>query len=1073
MLVLDGKTVMLCWPPSGIALAALLLFGRRLWPGIFIGLLCVGLSSDLPFIASAGIALGSTAAALLGATLLSRTSGFNRYLRTVQDVLHLLLFGALVSTVLCAANASFWLSAQHIIPWERYGHNFLFSWMSDALGAVLFAPAVIAFFRKDELEWTAAMRRSAGLLGGALLSLCLLIYTDLGKNLLGYQFKSFTILPVIVWAAVGFNFPVACLTLLVVYGFALVSITAGVGRFNTITQADVFDVWLYNIIIGVIGLCLVMVREQRRRAHNDLKLSERNFKRAQQVVSMGSWYLDLRKNQLSGSDEVYSILGIPPGVRLFYPSLLNYVHPDERKLVDATWQAALRGQAFDIEHRIIVDGQIKWIRENAEIDLDRSGRPATIFGTVRDVTRRKLTEQALASESEKNKMLLRAASDGIHIIDAECNIVQMSDSFCAMLGYTREQMLTMNLSDFDAKWPLDVLKQRIGSFLLQGESAVFDTKHRHRDGHIIDVEISIVRVEIDGKHYMYASARDITQRKLTEESLRLSAKVFEGSADAILISDADNHILTVNKAFTLMTGYTAEEVRGKNPNMLSSGQHDRIFYQHMWDALNRDFRWEGEIYDRRKDGEIYAKQMSIDMLRDELGKPTHYIAISKDITERMVAEQKIHALAYYDVLTGLPNRTLMHDRLAQMLAVAHRDKQKVGVMFIDLDRFKYVNDSLGHLMGDKLLQAVAQQLLACVRDGDTVSRIGGDEFVILLRETDPEGAAHVAAKLLEVLSLPYNIEDVQIPTHASIGISIYPDSAQDIDALLKSADVAMYRAKDEGRNNFQFYTAEMNFRAQHLFSMEKDLNLALERNEFSLHYQPVVDLLSGTICGVETLLRWNHPDRGYIGPTEFIPVAEETGQILPVGAWVLRTACAQLAAWRQQGLPVFPIAVNLSIRQLRQANLAQLVRTVLEQNALSPGDLDLELTEGIMMADTETAMMFLTQMHELGVRLSIDDFGTGYSSLSYLKKLPVHKLKIDQSFVRDIVIDENDAAIASSIITLGHQFNLRVVAEGAETREQVEFLRVRGCDEIQGYYYCHPLPADEFAQFVREHPLLA
>jgi diguanylate cyclase (GGDEF)-like protein/PAS domain S-box-containing protein len=686
--------------------------------------------------------------------------------------------------------------------------------------------------------------------------------------------------------------------------------------------------------------------------------------------------------------------------------------------------------------------------------------------------RRKLTEQALASESDKNRMLLRAASDGIHIIDSECNIVQMSDSFCNMLGYTPEEMLTMKLSDFDAKWPLEVLKQRIGNFLVQGEPAVFETQHRHRDGHVIDVEINVVRVKMDGKHYMYASSRDITQRKLTEESLRLSAKVFEGSADAILISDANNRILTVNKAFTVMTGYSAEEVSGKNPNLLASGWHDRAFYQDMWDTLNREFHWEGEIHDQRKDGTVYVKQMSIDVLRDEQGKPTHYIAISKDITERMAAEQKIHTLAYYDVLTGLPNRTLMHDRLVQMLAVAHRDQQKVAVMFIDLDRFKYVNDSLGHLVGDKLLQAVAQQLLECVREGDTVSRIGGDEFVILLRETDPEGATHVATKLLEVLSLPYNVEDVQIPTHASIGISIYPDNAQDIDALLKSADVAMYRAKDEGRNNFQFYTAEMNFRAQHLFSMEKDLNLALERKEFSLHYQPVVDLLSGTICGAEALLRWNHPERGDICPTEFIPVAEETGQILPIGAWVLHTACIQLSAWRRQGLPAFSVAVNLSIRQLRQANLAQLVRTVLEENQLCPEDLDLELTEGIMMADTEIAMMFLTQMHELGVRLSIDDFGTGYSSLSYLKKLPVHKLKIDQSFVRDIVIDENDAAIASSIITLGHQFNLRVVAEGAETREQVEFLRVRGCDEIQGYYYCHPLPADEFAQFVQDHPSL-
>ncbi len=591
------------------------------------------------------------------------------------------------------------------------------------------------------------------------------------------------------------------------------------------------------------------------------------------------------------------------------------------------------------------------------------------------------------------------------------------------------------------------------------------------DGKIKWVQ-EIAEVDFDDHGQAIAAigtVRDITALKVAEKRLHLSAKVFDNSGEGIMITDADTRIIAVNRAFSEMTGYSEAELVGKNPNIFASGRHDPEFYREMWNSVNKDGYWQGEVWDRHKSWRIYPKWMTITAVRDAFGELTNYIAISTDITERKEAEKHINLLAYYDVLTGLPNRTLLHDRLEQMLAAAHRDTHQFALMFIDLDRFKYVNDSMGHATGDKLLQTVAQRLLKCVREGDTVSRIGGDEFIVLLRETDAEGAAHVAGKILDALVVACDIEGTQISTYASIGISIYPDHANDANTLIKNADLAMYRAKDGGRNNFQFYSPEMNQRADRLFSMEKDLRLALEREEFVLYYQPQLDWASGKVCGAEALLRWKHPEKGFISPAEFIPVAEETGQIIELGEWVLRTACAQLSAWRQQGMPVFPISVNFSIRQLRQPDLAQMVAAVLEEMRLQPNDLELELTEGIMMDDTEEAMTFLTQMHELGVRLSIDDFGTGFSSLSYLKNLPLDRLKIDQSFVRDIETDVSDAAIVHSIISLGHRLKLSVIAEGVESLEQLDFLRVRGCDEMQGYYFSRPLPVDEFMCFINSH----
>ena len=705
-LALPGYPLDLFRPSSGLALGGLLLFGRQLWPGVLAGALMSHWVAGLPLVAVVGISLGATAGAWLGAYLLQRYSSSSTHLHNVADIFRLLFWGALVSTFLCAANGALWLAQLNVIGWQQYPPTFALWWMGDMMGVMLITPVLISCLRPSPFVWTPRALRLAALLAAVLLGQCLVIFTDFGVTIVGQPPPSYLVFPLIVWAALYFDFRVVSLSLLTVYLGTFFSLSHGTGIFSHNTLAEAANVWLYNMLLSMVGLAVLVVKEQR-----------------------------------------------------------NYVH------------------------------KVKF-------------------------------------------------------------------------------------------------------------------------------------------------------------------------------------------------------------------------------------------------------------------------------------EQNIHSLSNYDLLTGLPNRSLLQDRFRQLQAAAHRNNQQFAVLNLDLDRFKHINNSMGHAVGDKLLQCVAARLQKCIREVDTLSRIGGDEFIILLRETDSDGAIRVADRLLKSLKEPCNIDLVKISVQASIGISIYPNSADDPGTLIQHANMAMYRAKEEGRNNIQLFAPEMHFHSSQLFFMETELRQALENNEFALHYQPKADLLSGRVCGAEALIRWKHPTRSWVSPAEFIPVAEETGQIIPIGEWVLRTACMQLKLWRGQGMPVFPVAINLSIRQLRQPGLAQLVATVLKETGLRPGDLELEITESIMMTKASEAMKFLNEMHELGVQLSIDDFGTGYSNLNYLNKLPVNILKIDQSFVQEISVDKNDSSIVSSIISLGHQFNLQVIAEGVETVEQLNFLRAQGCDEIQGYYFSRPLPPIEFQNLMNSNPVL-
>jgi diguanylate cyclase (GGDEF)-like protein/PAS domain S-box-containing protein len=565
-------------------------------------------------------------------------------------------------------------------------------------------------------------------------------------------------------------------------------------------------------------------------------------------------------------------------------------------------------------------------------------------------------------------------------------------------------------------------------------------------------------------------ARDVTDKRRVEEQLRLSSLAFENIADGVVISDAENRVVSVNKAYTVITGYTEEEAIGRAPAVLHSEKQDAAFYAMLWDCVRRDGHWQGELWNRRKNGDVYPEFLSISALKDESGLTTHYVGVFNDISQFKAYEEHLEYLAHHDPLTGLPNRTLLEDRVEIAIANAERRNNSVALLFVDLDRFKLINDTLGHAIGDELLIDVAKRLSACVRASDTVSRHGGDEFLVLLPEIHGvDDAARIAEKLMDDASRPYSVAGHELATSVSIGIAVYPDNGEHMSDLLRNADAAMYAAKERGRNRYQFYTQSMNVRARERLSLEGELRTAVERGELTLVYQPQLDLRTKQVVGLEALLRWTNPVRGDVPPAAFIPVAEDSGLIVKIGEWVLRTACAQNKRWRDAGLIDVPIAVNVSAVQFRRAQFGKTVAAVLAETGLPAHCLELEVTESVVMDGPEVMAPMLEALHAHGVRLTIDDFGKGYSSMSYLRYMPIQQLKIDQTFVRDLPGNTDSAVITQTIATMARNLGLSVVAEGVEHEAQLAFLEGTPCDKVQGYYFCKPFPPAELEVWLPTH----
>ena len=790
---------------------------------------------------------------------------------------------------------------------------------------------------------------------------------------------------------------------------------------------------------------------------------------AQRVAAIGSWEWNVLDDTALWSDETYRIFGIENDeLNEHRGSFLDMVYPEDRDKVDTALSESLSGaNKYDIEYRIrLDDGSSKTIHALAEIVRDGNGKPVLMRGTVQDITARKHVEEKWMI----TQFVSDHAPDSILWIDEQGRIVYVNDVACRERGFTEEELLSMSISDINPELPAGIWPDHWSRSRQKGV-LTFQSRHRRKEGSIFPVEVSANFVRFEGKEIIVAYVRNITERKQAEEKLLINQFVSDHAPDNIMWVDEQARIVYANEATCRNYGYTKEELLASSIFDIDPGSNPEKWPKH-WEQLQQKGTFIFETTHRRKDGAVFPIEISTKSIMFE-GREL-IVAFMRNIADRKAAEEEIQRLAYFDPLTNLPNRRLLMDRLQHSMATSLRSGMKSALLFIDLDHFKTLNDTLGHDIGDLLLKQVAQRLVACVREGDTVARLGGDEFMLIMEGLSDQlvdaasQTEQIGQKILFNLGKPYQLAGKLYRSTPSIGATVFDEKQTSIEELMKQADIAMYQAKKSGRNTLRFFDPEMQVSVQRHAELDHELRIAIERCDFQLYYHVQVDS-ANRILGVEVLIRWIHPERGLISPAEFSPLAEETGLILPIGEWVLETACAQLKAWQRDELTRgFVIAVNVSARQFRQAEFVAQVRAAIHRHAIDPRLLKLELTESLLLDDIEDTISTMNGLNDIGVLFSLDDFGTGYSSLQYLKRLPFSQIKIDQSFVRDIVTDTSDKAIVKTIIAIAHTLDLDVIAEGVETLEQLQILKGMGCTNFQGFLFSKPIPLEKFEAILKQ-----
>jgi diguanylate cyclase (GGDEF)-like protein/PAS domain S-box-containing protein len=736
-------------------------------------------------------------------------------------------------------------------------------------------------------------------------------------------------------------------------------------------------------------------------------------------------------------------------------------------LLDLAARATSEGRRMEMESRFTSGfGKEVWVR--AQFSPFFSRNEPHLLLVLHDITEQRSAAEALSERERALRSLADNVPDNIARWDCDGELIYLNRALEQTLGVTQAEIQGKKTAEL---WPdgrFDLLLAAVRWVAASGESRDFDQIVPGPDGRTRYHMIRMVpETGPDGRIIsVLGVGRDLTDHKRTEEQLRLAASVFHNSAEGVLITDAGGVILSVNPAFTKITGYTEDEAVGQRPSLLRSEHHQAEFYGEMWRILRAQGDWQGEIWNRRKNGEAYLQWMTINRIDDADGNPVRYVSVFHDITEMRLKDERIHHLAFHDALTGLPNRALMLDRLQHAINRCQREAGRLAVTFIDLDRFKSVNDGLGHDIGDLLLQEVAQRIEGRLRAMDTVARLGGDEFVVLMEDLGEAGqCASLAEQLIAAIRAPMPLRGHTVEIGASMGMAFFPEDGDDPLELMKRADMAMYAAKAAGRNTYRFFQEDMLQRTTHRLNLEMDLRRAIASGNLELHYQPKLALASGQVVGVEALVRWRHAERGLLPPGEFIPLAEDSGLIVELGHWVLDAACRQAATWRRQGRRL-PIAVNISARQLDAGNLVEHISALIARHGIAASDLEIELTESTVMTNPASVAELLGRVRALGVTVAVDDFGTGYSSLAYLRRLPIDVLKIDRSFVMDADRDDEDAQIVRTIVALGQALRLTLVAEGIENQRQAELLLGLGCDIAQGYHYSPPLPADDLIRWL-------
>ncbi|MBX7062617.1 MAG: PAS domain S-box protein [Pyrinomonadaceae bacterium] len=837
-----------------------------------------------------------------------------------------------------------------------------------------------------------------------------------------------------------------------------------------------------GVFVGVQGIARDIT--DRRLSDEALRKSEANLAAAQRITHLGSWEMELKEginspaNIITWSDEVYRIFGYAPrSIRPTIDFIYQAIRPSDRTIFSESFVSAIREQKyFDVEVRIILpDGQERLLKTQAETVGGPNGRTERLFGTIQDITDSRRAEDALRESEARFRDLVENANDLIYTHDTNGNFTSLNRAVELVTGYSRDELLKMHYVDIVAPEFIETASNMKPRMSESDKATMYEIEIIAKDGQRITLEVSTRMMYADGVPVgIQGLGRNITEKRIAErkilETVSLFSSTFESTADGIVVMSLDRQIVTYNKKFGDMWGLPVHEGKVKDADemighLCAQLEEPELFISDL-DALYNDTQLAMNSIVRLKDGRIYERY-SQPQFAD--GEPVGRVCCFRDITERTLAEERLRHYALHDPLTELPNRAAFMNHLRDAVAKSERSEfAHFAVLFLDLDRFKVINDSLGHTIGDKLLVAIAEKLSSCVRPGDIVARLGGDEFTILLqRSSNPREVAKIAERLQIRISEPFKLDNYEVFTTASIGIVLSGQIHRTAEDFLRDADAAMYRAKEGGKARFEIFDQELHVRNMTLLQIETDLRHAIDKEQFEVHYQPIVDLESGKVSEFEALIRWQHPEHGLVGPEEFVHVAEETGLIIPIGKWILSEACRQLAQWQRDADRLLTVSVNLSAKQLMHPTLATQVREAIGRSGLDPSQIKLEVTESTVMEHSDKALKVLRELRRLGVGLSTDDFGTGYSSLSYLQKFPFQRLKIDRSFVKAMDDDEKSSLIVKTILMLGENLDLEVVAEGIETRSQREKLRELNCGLGQGYLFSRPVPAAQAKDVLR------
>jgi diguanylate cyclase (GGDEF)-like protein/PAS domain S-box-containing protein len=766
------------------------------------------------------------------------------------------------------------------------------------------------------------------------------------------------------------------------------------------------------------------------------------------------------------------MLGFDGPAPMIGKPILELAHRDYTELMNTEGLALLAEEQGSVTLKLLRHG-------GGEVDVDLTVRrlgdvEGGYMMEARDITQSKRSAEALREREAKLSGILDAVIEAIITISQDGRIQSFNAAACRIFDYLPEEIIGQPVSRLMPEPYATEHIQYMQRYAKGGKSWIMNVSRelpgRKRDGTVFPIEIHVSELR-QGKESLFIGViRDISDRVKAEERLRLSAAVFETAAEGIMVTDDDFKVTVINSAVSTITGFDAAEIVGNKPPFLDSPYQDERFYLLLWESLMRTGMWEGEIWDKKKSGERYAQRLSISSVRDEQGIVQQYVMVFSDITRRRLDEERIRYQATHDMLTELPNRMLFLERLSDAVEAAHETSKRGALLFLDLDGFKLVNDTLGHDIGDFLLREASRRLVHVARDSDMLARLGGDEFAVLMPDIASEqDAINLSETIIAAMGVPFDLEGYEAFVTSNIGIALFPDASDSPQALLKNATAAKTRAKEQAKTNYAFFTPDITDAFNERLAIKTNLVKALERGEFHLLYQPKLDMTTGLIHGVEALLRWRNPWLGFVSPVRFIPVLEETGLIVEVGEWVLETACRQQKAWEQAGHKDIKIAVNLSARQIRPG-LAELVDSILKKTGACPNCIEIEITESLIMGDAELAAQLLKDLAAMGIPLAMDDFGTGYSSLSYLKRFPLHTIKIDRSFVKDLIADSDDAEIVRTIITMGHSLRRRIVAEGVETAEQLAVLNDLECDEIQGYLVSPPVAPERIVEMLLAPP---